>query len=299
MTQRVPRAAGAPGRGPRPVLPGTRRDELLAAGLFGIAALAGFGLLVTYALDGPIQAQGLLLMACLGGIGAGIITWVDRLMAIHETVEERHGLASDPRELAAVGEALEEEAGFTRRRFLLGSLMGALGGLAAALAIPVLSLGPAPGRSLFTTSWRKGLRLVRVDGSVVHSSELSVDGVVTVFPEGHAGDANAATLLIRVGPGLLRLPAERLAWAPDDTVAYSKLCTHAGCPVGLYRAIQHRLICPCHQSTFDVLDGAQPVFGPAGRALPQLPIRLQADGTFVALGDYPEPVGPGFWNMNS
>jgi ubiquinol-cytochrome c reductase iron-sulfur subunit len=106
-------------------------------------------------------------------------------------------------------------------------------------------------------------------------------------------------LLIRVEPGLLKLPADRAAWAPDGFVAYSKVCTHAGCPVGLYRSSEHTLICPCHQSEFDVLDGARPISGPAARALPQLPIRLQEDGTFVALGDFPEPVGPGFWNMTS
>jgi ubiquinol-cytochrome c reductase iron-sulfur subunit len=104
-------------------------------------------------------------------------------------------------------------------------------------------------------------------------------------------------LLIRVEPGLLQLPGERAAWAPDGFVAYSKICTHAGCPVGLYRSSEHTLICPCHQSEFDVLVGAQPISGPAARALPQLPIRLEADGTFVATGDFPEPVGPGFWNM--
>ena len=141
--------------------------------------------------------------------------------------------------------------------------------------------------------------MVGIDGKPVQASALPIDGVLTVFPEGAVGDAMAQTLLIRVPPDLLRLPADRMAWAPDGYVAYSKVCTHAGCPVGLYRAIQHRLICPCHQSTFDVLDGAIPSFGPAARPLPQLPIQLQPDGTFVALGGFPEPVGPSFWNMTS
>ncbi|HEX8941363.1 MAG TPA: Rieske (2Fe-2S) protein [Candidatus Limnocylindrales bacterium] len=288
----------APGRtGARRQLPGSRRAELATAALFGLAALAGLALLAVYALDGPIQAQGLLLTVCLGGIGAAIINWVQRLMDIREVAEPRHALASDPRDVAGVGESLEEEAGFTRRRFLVGALLGALGGLAAAVAIPILSLGPAPGRSLFVTSWRKGLRIVRTDGTPVNRADLSADGILTVFPEGHVGEADAATLLIAVGRDLLRLPPDRQAWAPDGIVAYSKLCTHAGCPVGLYRASQHQLICPCHQSTFDVTDGARPIFGPAARPLPQLPIALQPDGTFVALGDYPEPVGPSFWDM--
>ena len=106
------------------------------------------------------------------------------------------------------------------------------------------------------------------------------------------------TVLVRVEPGLNKPAEGREDWAPDGLLAYSKVCTHAGCPVGLYRAQDKRLICPCHQSTFDVLRGATPVYGPAARPLPQLPIRLEADGTFTAEGDFPEPVGPSFWNLS-
>ncbi len=163
--------------------------------------------------------------------------------------------------------------------------------------MPVLSLGPAPGRTLFETPWKAGTRVVGLDGLPVRIDDLPIDGVLTVFPEGAVGSADGQTLLIRVADDLLQLPPDRLAWAPQGCVAYSKLCTHAGCPVGLYRAAEHKLICPCHQSTFDVLAGATPTFGPAARPLPQLPIQLAEDGTFVALGDFPEPVGPSFWNM--
>jgi ubiquinol-cytochrome c reductase iron-sulfur subunit len=123
--------------------------------------------------------------------------------------------------------------------------------------------------------------------------------VLTVFPNGDSSDPNSATLLIRVAPELLQLPEDRVGWAPDGFIAYSKICTHAGCPVGLYRASQHTLICPCHQSEFDVLRGAVPINGPAARPLPQLRIERQADGTLVALGDFSDPVGPSFWNMGS
>jgi ubiquinol-cytochrome c reductase iron-sulfur subunit len=119
---------------------------------------------------------------------------------------------------------------------------------------------------------------------------------MTVYPDGDDSDPNAATLLIRVEPDLLRLEGEAAGQAPEGYVAYSKICTHAGCPVGLYRAAQHTLICPCHQSEFDVLTGATPISGPAARPLPQLPIRLEGD-SFVAIDDYPTPVGPSFWNM--
>ena len=171
--------------------------------------------------------------------------------------------------------------------------------LAAALAIPVFSLGPAPGRSLFVTAWKPGLRLVDPQGVPVTTDRVPVGGILTVFPEGSPELADAQTVLIHVEPGLLRLQGQAASWAPDDFVAYSKVCTHAGCPVGLYRAPDHILVCPCHQSAFDVLDGARPVGGPAVRPLPQLPIRLQPDGTFVALGDFSAPIGPSFWNIDS
>jgi ubiquinol-cytochrome c reductase iron-sulfur subunit len=120
-----------------------------------------------------------------------------------------------------------------------------------------------------------------------------------VFPEGFAGSSDAQTLLIRVRPGSLNLPPERLAWVPEGThVAYSKICTHAGCPVGLYRAESQSLICPCHQSQFDVADGGKPFFGPAARPLPQLPLGVDDEGILVAQGDFPEPVGPAFWDRN-
>jgi len=276
--------------------PGVRRVERAIAAAFVVSGVAGVALLGVYLTGGQTQVEAILLAISLGGIGMGIIAWSQWLLpgALH--VEERHPVeaAADP---GAERELLEEEASITRRTLLIRALGGALAGLAAALAIPVLSLGPAPGRALFETPWRKGLRLVDLEGNVIRAADLPLEGIVTAFPEGHVGSADGQAVLIRVAPDLLRLAGDRMAWAPEGYVAYSKLCTHAGCPVGLYRAAEHRLICPCHQSTFDVLDGARPVFGPAGRPLPQLPIQLQADGTFVALGDFPEPVGPAFWNI--
>jgi ubiquinol-cytochrome c reductase iron-sulfur subunit len=278
---------------------GRSRHELVVAGLFALTGLTGVGLLVVYVLGGQTQLEGVLLTVALGSLGIGIVVWAQDLMITPVVVEERHPFGSDPAEPAELEEVLAEEAGFTRRRLLVGMLLAAFAGLAAALAVPVLSLGPAPGRELFTTAWRQGKRLVDAAGIPVRAADIPVDSLVTVFPEGDAGSADSQTLLIRVPPDLLRLDAARAAWAPGGYVAYSKICTHAGCPVGLYRATERMLICPCHQSTFDVLTGATPVFGPAGRPLPQLPIRVQPDGTFVADGDFPEPVGPSFWNMTS
>lgn len=264
---------------------------------FGVAFLAGVALLLVYALGGQTQVEGVLLMLCLGGIGVGIVVWGQRLMLTRVHVEPRGTVGTTPEEMQRFEEALTEEAGFSRRKLLIGGLLGAFAGLGAALAIPIFSLGPAPGRSLFETSWRAGRALAPPDGTPQQVAELPIGGVLTVFPDGDASDPNAATLLIRVQPELLELDPQMAEWAPDGYLAYSKICTHAGCPVGLYRASQHVLICPCHQSEFAVLRGAEPISGPAARRLPQLPITRLDDGTFVALSDYPEPVGPAFWNM--
>ena len=274
-----------------------RAAERLVGLLFAVAFLAGIALLFVYILGGQTQVEGVLLMLCLGGIGLGIVVWAHRLMPTRIHIEPRGSVATTPAEMQLFEEALTEEAGFSRRKLLIGGLLGAFAGLGAALAIPVFSLGPAPGRSLFQTSWRAGLQLAPADGTPEAVADLPIGGVFTVFPDGDTTDPNSATLLIRVEPELLELDPTAAEWAPDGYVAYSKICTHAGCPVGLYRASQHTLICPCHQSEFDVLRGAQPISGPAARALPQLPIARREDGTFVALGDFPEPVGPAFWDM--
>jgi ubiquinol-cytochrome c reductase iron-sulfur subunit len=141
--------------------------------------------------------------------------------------------------------------------------------------------------------------VVDEEGALVSLNQIPEDGFLTVFPEGHEGAADAQTLLIHVRPGSLKLSPERMAGVPDGThVAYSKICTHAGCPVGLYRAESQSLLCPCHQSQFDVSDGAKPFFGPAARPLPQLPLGVDEENVLVAQGDFSEPVGPAFWDMN-
>jgi ubiquinol-cytochrome c reductase iron-sulfur subunit len=271
--------------------------EWAIAGLFGLTGACGGALLLVYVLGGQTQVEGVLLAIALGALGVGVVLWTRHLMVTPDVIEERHPASSSAAETADFQAAMTEEAGFSRRRMLVAMLGVAFAGLGAALAVPVLSLGPAPGQELFSTSWRAGKRVVGLNGEPVRADDLAVDSLLTVFPEGAVGSADSQALLIRVPPELLRLGPERLAWAPNGYVVYSKICTHAGCPVGLYRAQERRLICPCHQSTFDVLTGAVPVFGPAGRPLPQLPIRLEADGTFTAIDDFPEAVGPSIWNI--
>jgi ubiquinol-cytochrome c reductase iron-sulfur subunit len=275
------------------------RTESIVVVLFAVTGLTGLALLGLYIAGGQTQLEGILLGIALGALGAGVVIWAQDLMDTPVVIEERHPAASTAAEAAEFQAALTEEAGFSRRRLLVGMLLSAFAGLGAALAIPVLSLGPAPGAEQFTTSWRAGRRLVTGTGQPVHAGDLAIDSLVTVFPEGAVGSADSQALLIHIPPDQLHLDPARMSLAPDGYVVYSKLCTHAGCPVGLFRATERLLICPCHQSTFDVPNGAKPVFGPAARPLPQLPIRLEPDGTFTALGDFPEPVGPSIWNLQS
>ena len=278
-----------------------RRVQRLAAQCFGLSMLAGIALFVVYFTGGQTQLEGLLFLVALGGLGVGIGLWGTHLLGAREAVEERHELSSGPEMRQAFEQALGEEVGpeIKRRGLLLGLLAGAGGALGLALLLPVISLGPAPGNSLKQTGWRKGLRVVDENGRPLDLSSVPEDGFLTVYPEGEVGRADSQALLIRVPKGLLNLPPERMAWVPDGSyVCYSKLCTHAGCPVGLYRAETRTLLCPCHQSQFNVLNGGKPFFGPAARPLPQLPLSLDRDGHLVALGDFPEPVGPAFWDRS-
>jgi len=54
---------------------------------------------------------------------------------------------------------------------------------------------------------------------------------------------------------------------------------------------------PAPKRAFDVLHGAKPIFGPAGRALPQLPLMIDGQGDLRAQSDFQEAVGPGFWDL--
>ncbi len=282
-----------------PALVGTPRDVRAVAALLLLATAAALGLTVVYVRGGQPQLEGALLLVALGSLGVAVVTWATRLMPDEEVVEPRPTLASsDAPRRAFYSTLLEGGEGFTRRRGLLRLLGLAAGSLGLAALFPLRSLGPTPGRALFETPWRRGSRVVTSDGRPIPASEMPVGAVLTVFPEGHEHSDDAATMLIRVEPGELEPLPGRSDWSPDGHVAYSKLCTHVGCPVGLYRETTHELLCPCHQSTFDVLRGAAVTFGPATRPLPQLPLDVDDEGFLVAREGYTEPVGPIFWNRD-
>jgi ubiquinol-cytochrome c reductase iron-sulfur subunit len=261
-----------------------------------VAAICSVAAVVAYWAGANTQWFGGIVAFGLIAAGVGLVGWARNAMPDEPAVGEREPLESSEEERRAFVEAfVHGEESITRRRLLTGSLLAIGGALGATVLSMLRALGPDPGPILEHTSWSKGVRVVTEDGKPVKPGDLFTGGVLTVFPEGHVDDASAQTLLIRVGANQLALPADRRSWVVQNVVAYSKICTHAACPVGLYQEHQHLLLCPCHQSTFDVLDGARPTSGPAARSLPQLPLALDNDGYLVAQSDYTTPVGPGFW----
>jgi ubiquinol-cytochrome c reductase iron-sulfur subunit len=262
---------------------------------FLASTAAAIALSVVYWRGGQPQLEGTLLAVALGSLGSGLVLWAHHLLPSDLRTEHREPLATSPEEQAEFAEDLDR-GGVERRRFLIGALTAALAAIGVALAFPIRSLGPRPGHALEHTPWRAGVRAVTSDGKVVRASDVPVDGLVTIFPEGSPDSADGQAVLMRVDPTLLSGPRGGADWAPQGLIAFSKVCTHAGCPVGLYEASIHQLLCPCHQSAFAVLDGARPTSGPADRALPQLPLKIDSDGVLVARGDFSEPVGPRTWN---
>jgi ubiquinol-cytochrome c reductase iron-sulfur subunit len=276
-----------------------RRAVNQVAVAFGVSALASLGLAAVYWQGGQNQVEGVLLAVALGGLGYGFVVVARQLLPQGPYTEERDVLPSSEGQVAAFETDLERGEGWMARRGFLVKMLGvAAGALGIAALFPIRSLGPNPGRSLFRTKWRRGSLVVDEQGEPVRVRTLEVGGVLTVFPEGHLEREDSQTLLIRVSDEEVVTRKGREDWAPEGYVAYSKVCTHAGCPVGLYQQDVKRLLCPCHQSSFDAIDGARPVFGPATRSLPQLPLMVDDDGFLRARADYDEPIGPGFWDRD-
>jgi ubiquinol-cytochrome c reductase iron-sulfur subunit len=276
------------------------RAARLVAVTFVVAIVASVALLVVYVNGGNTQWEGVLLAIAFGAVGLGLGIWVRRIVGPQVVVEKRPGMTSDEEHRAAFEQIYHESLGEAgvggRRRFLIRLLAGAGGTLGLALLVPLRSLGPGPEDELFRTAWRRGVRLVDTEGHPIRAADIGTDQVVTVFPENADALADAQAVVVgtrSLDPSALPVPEGVV----DATVCYSKICTHAGCPVGLYRASEGELLCPCHQSTFDVNNGARVKSGPAGRPLPQLPIGVDDEGYLVALSDFSEPVGPSFWNL--
>jgi ubiquinol-cytochrome c reductase iron-sulfur subunit len=273
-----------------------RRGGLGIAFAFALSGLGSIAFIVAYFYGANTQLEGIFLAVSLGALGWGFIAWAKALMPGGHYVEEREPLPSTTEQRRAAEDFVESGQEIGRRRLLGRLLAGAAGLFSVAALFPIASLGPSPGRTLFRTAWTAGARVVTREGLPIRLDELGLGSLITVFPDGYTDSADSPAVLIRVDPAELELPGEREDWAPEGAVAYSKVCTHAGCPVGLYEQEENLLFCPCHQSIFDALRGAEPTAGPATRPLPQLPLDVDEDGYLVARGDFPEPVGAGFWN---
>lgn len=268
------------------------------AAAFLVSVIASAGFIAAYQLDAGTQWLSAALAVSLGSLGAGLAWWSRRLMPHESSEEPRPTLVSPAEEERETAERFQAGRRAIRRRGLLGGfLAAALGALGLGTVWPARSLGPAPSSGLRQTGWREGVYLIDERGHRIASDTLDFGGVVTVFPEGRDPRADDQVVLMRIPLEDLDLPQGRANWTPEGYVAYSKVCTHAGCPVGLYQDVGYLLLCPCHQATFDVVQGAIPVFGPAPRELPQLPLRIDADGLLLAAGDFSGPVGPDRWRL--
>jgi ubiquinol-cytochrome c reductase iron-sulfur subunit len=261
---------------------------------------------------GDVQLSQIIMGAGLGlallMIGLAMVQWARQLMPDNEVIAERHEFRSSDEDRADFVNTVKERASTVQmgRRKIIKRTMGLALGLIG--IVPLLSLrdlGTLPRKQLDETDWTGGIRLMTDPGkNPIRPEDLEVGSVVQVMPE-LATDATLEqvakdpVLLIRLRPQDFNLNAERLSWTYNGIIAFSKICSHMGCAVALYEQQTHHLLCPCHQSTFDVTRAAKVIFGPAARPLPQLPITVNADGYLVAASGFHEPIGPSFWERNS
>lgn len=287
------RTPHAPRRSDVPKAPQRRS----AAG-FAVTVLGAAGFAWAFIVDAAVQWQGVALGVALLGLAYGFAAW-GALLPPGPFVEQREPMRPPKAEQDALAEELGRADGaIVSAPLPRRALTAALGSLALVALLPLRSMigvSPQPGRALRRSAWADGVPVVTADGARVRPDDLALGTALTVFPLGHPTEGDVGVLLLRVDERDLQLPPDRMAWTVQGVVAYSKICTHAGCPVGLYAQGTGQLLCPCHQSVFDVYRGARPRYGPAARPLPQLPLGLAADGTLVARGDFPTPPGPGFW----
>jgi ubiquinol-cytochrome c reductase iron-sulfur subunit len=298
-----------------------RRGERMVVACFVIATLAGLGFIAAYVIF-PVHtltrtlhsnlALGSTMALVFLALAAGAVIWVRQLMPWVELTEQRKPLRSSDEDRAAFKETFEEGAEasqFTKRPMLRRSLIAATVPAVVAPIVLLRDLGPLPRQSLDHTVWRKGMRLLNYGANtpIRPADFASPGGMITVVPDGFQDNFNALAkatcIIIRFAPGQIDFTSRSAPvpgkvvqnWTVDNIVAYSKICTHVGCPAALYEQTTHHILCPCHQSTFDAARGAEVIFGPATRALPQLPMTTDAQGYLVARHDFTEPVGPSFW----
>lgn len=296
-----------------------KQQERRVSGMFMLSMIGTVAAIVVYIAfpitPGNIESvriNNLLLGLCIAvaliPVGLGAVHWAKALMDGGEFVEQRHGTrgTTATREKAVEVFTLgNKESGFGRRTLIRRTLIGAL--VVTPLPAVVLFRDLAPSANpvplLQHTFWAEGIRLTKdPSGTPIKASDVTLGSAFHVIPDGLNDSedkleekAKAAVLLMRLKPEDLQVSAGREDWNYDGIVAYSKICTHVGCPVALYEQQTHHLLCPCHQSQFDITREAAVIFGPAKRPLPQLPITVDSEGYLVARSDFTEPVGPSFW----
>ncbi|MET7682158.1 Rieske 2Fe-2S domain-containing protein [Streptomyces sp. NPDC005423] len=298
-----------------------KRSERVVAFLFTVSMLATVAFIVSYVAIpndksifvfplGHISALnfalGMTLGVALFAIGAGAVHWARTLMSDLEIADERHAIEAPPEVKAKVLADFKQgakESALGRRKLIRTTMFGALALFPLSGVMLLRDLGTLPGTKLRHTMWSKGKLLVNMNtNQPLRASDIAVGSLTFAKPDGleetdedfQTQIAKAALMIIRLQPEDIKDKRE-LAWSHDGVVAYSKICTHVGCPISLYEQQTHHVLCPCHQSTFDLSDGARVIFGPAGHALPQLRIGVSDEGYLQALGDFEEPVGPAFW----
>jgi ubiquinol-cytochrome c reductase iron-sulfur subunit len=282
--------------------------ELVVAGLLLASAAAGALAVVAYGLAWSTQAFGGTLAAAIGLFAAALVVAAKTFIPTEE-LDEDYPPVSNPDAQRDVAKIVRESGdGITRKR-LLGGAVGLAGtAVGAALVVPAVSLGPVFDTSQLNESpWRRGVGLIDDKGRPWHADDIDDGTFYTALPEGADPKAiGAPVILVRIDPADLHLPAGREDWAPEGIVAYSKICTHAGCAIALYRnplfaesEPDRALVCPCHYSTFDPTTGGEVVFGPAGRPLPQLPLTIGSDRLLLAAGDFSGPPGPAWWGVRN
>jgi ubiquinol-cytochrome c reductase iron-sulfur subunit len=309
-----------------------RRAERQVAGMFGAASVLTILFVVAYFAFNPDPNTGqtflgfgssnFFLGLTLGGamllIGIGAIQWAKKLMGDHEIVEYRHAAGSSEEDKAYSVAAYyqgAEESGIARRPLIRNSLLGAMGLLGLPAIVLLRDLGPAPSDRYSVTVWKKGIRIVNdVSGAPIKPSDVAIGQLINAEPAlffdetQYGGEAaqyegvslqvektKAAVIVVRMSPEDITPFPSRKDWGVQGILCYSKICTHVGCPISLWEQQTHKLLCPCHQSTFDLANNGKVVFGPAARPLPQLPIGTDGDGYLIAMAPFDEPVGPSFW----
>jgi ubiquinol-cytochrome c reductase iron-sulfur subunit len=281
-----------------------RRAETAVLALLGLSALSAAGFTVLYAFDSlgnRTQLFGITLGLAFAFLAAALIVVAKRLVP-DEQLEEDYPEEEHPAEQGEIAQIVHESGdGITRKRLMIAAGGAAGTAIGVAALTPALSLGPAlDTKGFYETPWRRGRRLVDSEDRPLRADDISTETFYTAYPEGAKRDKIGSPLVVvRLDPSELELPPGRQGWAPEGILAYSKVCTHAGCAISLYRVplfppVEPRraLVCPCHYSTFDPATGAEVVFGPAGRPLPQLPLLIDDRRELRAAGNFSGPVGP-------